>query len=234
MRQNPNNPRRSRGRGNNNRKPGNSRNQIFDSNGPGARVRGNSAQIYEKYQQLARDASSAGDRVAAEGFYQHAEHYYRLMDAAGLNRDGTPQDQSQQQNEGAAQNNGAAQNTVPAQNNEADQNDDAVQNDRPVQNSETVVAAEAAPRPTPRQAPQHAPESVAALIEAVESGNTDQQDQATNGNGSGADEAKPARRPRPRRSNGSANGQSKPVKAAEVETPEDDSDKTEDTGPVSA
>ncbi len=83
MRQNQSS-RRSRGRGG--RKPGNNRNQIFDSNGPGARVRGNSAQIYEKYQQLARDASSSGDRVAAENFYQHAEHYYRLMEVAGLTR----------------------------------------------------------------------------------------------------------------------------------------------------
>ena len=94
MRQN-SNARRSRGRGN--RKQGNSRNQVFDSNGPGARVRGNSAQVYEKYQQLARDASSGGDRVSAEGYFQHAEHYYRLMEAAGLNRDNNSSDQNQQQ-----------------------------------------------------------------------------------------------------------------------------------------
>ncbi|MEL0144965.1 MAG: DUF4167 domain-containing protein, partial [Alphaproteobacteria bacterium] len=80
MRQNANN-RRSRGRGG--RKSGNPRNQTFDSNGPGARVRGNASQIYEKYQQLARDAASSGDRVGAENFLQHAEHYYRLMIANG-------------------------------------------------------------------------------------------------------------------------------------------------------
>lgn len=73
------NSRRTRGRGG--RKSGNSRNQTFDSNGPGARVRGNASQIYEKYQQLARDAASSGDRVGAENFLQHAEHYYRLMSA---------------------------------------------------------------------------------------------------------------------------------------------------------
>ncbi len=100
MRQNPNS-RRSRGRGN--RKPGNSRNQIFDSNGPGARVRGNSAQIYEKYQQLARDATSSGDRVAAENYYQHGEHYFRMLEAAGLNRNANAQDESQQRNGNAAQ-----------------------------------------------------------------------------------------------------------------------------------
>lgn len=80
MRPNTNNNRRARGRGG--RKSGNSRNQTYDSNGPGARVRGNPAQIYEKYQQLARDAGSAGDRVGAENYLQHAEHYYRLMSAA--------------------------------------------------------------------------------------------------------------------------------------------------------
>ncbi|HCP01880.1 MAG: hypothetical protein CL573_06410 [Alphaproteobacteria bacterium] len=79
MRPNANN-RRARGRGG--RKSGNSRNQTFDSNGPGARVRGNPSQIYEKYQQLARDAASSGDRVGAENFLQHAEHYFRLMSAA--------------------------------------------------------------------------------------------------------------------------------------------------------
>lgn len=77
MRPNNANNRRSRGRGG--RKPGNTRNQTFDSNGPGARVRGNASQIYEKYQQLARDAASGSDRVGAENFLQHAEHYYRLM-----------------------------------------------------------------------------------------------------------------------------------------------------------
>lgn len=75
-----NNNRRARGRGG--RKSGNSRNQTYDSNGPGARVRGNPSQIYEKYQQLARDAGSAGDRVGAENYLQHAEHYYRLMSDA--------------------------------------------------------------------------------------------------------------------------------------------------------
>ncbi|MBM3561377.1 MAG: DUF4167 domain-containing protein, partial [Alphaproteobacteria bacterium] len=89
MRQNPND-KRSRGRGG--RRGPNPRAQVFDSNGPGVRVRGNSVQIYEKYLQLARDASSSGDRVAAENLLQHAEHYYRLMSAfgprEGLDRDG--------------------------------------------------------------------------------------------------------------------------------------------------
>ena len=80
---NPNN-RRQRGRPNNNngnRRPQHSRNQTFDSNGPGVRIRGNAAQIYDKYIALARDASSAGDRVLAENLLQHAEHYFRILNA---------------------------------------------------------------------------------------------------------------------------------------------------------
>ncbi|MEM6492422.1 MAG: DUF4167 domain-containing protein [Pseudomonadota bacterium] len=53
--------------------------QTFDSNGPDVRIRGNAVQVYEKYQNLARDASTAGDRIAAESYYQHAEHYYRIL-----------------------------------------------------------------------------------------------------------------------------------------------------------
>jgi len=55
------------------------RHQVFDSNGPEVRIRGNAWQVYEKYQALARDAQAAGDRVKAENCLQHAEHYYRII-----------------------------------------------------------------------------------------------------------------------------------------------------------
>lgn len=55
------------------------RSQTFDSSGPDVRVRGNAHQVYEKYLALARDATSSGDRVAAEGYYQFAEHYFRVL-----------------------------------------------------------------------------------------------------------------------------------------------------------
>lgn len=57
------------------------RQQTFDSNGPDVRVRGNAYQVLEKYLALARDASASGDRISAENFLQHAEHYYRLINA---------------------------------------------------------------------------------------------------------------------------------------------------------
>jgi hypothetical protein len=57
------------------------RHQSFDSNCGDLRVRGNAWQVYEKYQGLARDAQSGGDRVAAENYLQHAEHYFRIIEA---------------------------------------------------------------------------------------------------------------------------------------------------------
>src|SRR5579863_6551790 len=57
------------------------RNHVFDSNGPDMRVRGTAQQLFEKYLQLGRDATSAGDRVMAESYFQHAEHYFRILNA---------------------------------------------------------------------------------------------------------------------------------------------------------
>lgn len=79
-----NSKQRSRGRGNNNNNIGGKkhmppRNQTFDSSGPDIRIRGNAHQVLEKYLTLARDAHSQGDRIAAENFFQHAEHYYRVI-----------------------------------------------------------------------------------------------------------------------------------------------------------
>ena len=55
------------------------RNHVFDSNGPDLRVRGTAQQLFEKYLQLGRDATSGGDRVMAEGYLQYAEHYFRVL-----------------------------------------------------------------------------------------------------------------------------------------------------------
>jgi len=76
-----NSKQRSRGRSNNigGKKHLPPRNQTYDSTGPDIRIRGNAHQVLEKYLTLARDATSQGDRIAAENFYQHAEHYYRVI-----------------------------------------------------------------------------------------------------------------------------------------------------------
>jgi len=55
------------------------RSQTYDSHGPDVRVRGNAMQVYEKYVNLARDAYSSGDRIAAESYQQYAEHYFRII-----------------------------------------------------------------------------------------------------------------------------------------------------------
>jgi len=57
------------------------RNHVFDSNGPDVRIRGTAQQLSEKYLQLGRDATSGGDRVMAEAYFQHAEHYFRILNA---------------------------------------------------------------------------------------------------------------------------------------------------------
>jgi hypothetical protein len=57
-------------------------NRTFDSTGPEVKIRGSASHIYEKYLQLARDVNAMGDRIMAENYLQHAEHYYRIMAAA--------------------------------------------------------------------------------------------------------------------------------------------------------
>ncbi|QLQ19024.1 MAG: DUF4167 domain-containing protein [Exiguobacterium profundum] len=73
---------RSRSKANRPRTLGNIINRVFDSSGPEGKVRGTPQQIIEKYLFLARDAQLSNDRVAAENFLQHAEHYTRLLGEA--------------------------------------------------------------------------------------------------------------------------------------------------------
>src|SRR6201998_4727416 len=90
MRNGQNNNKRMRNRNNNNNKNNNNNNRrgqnpmtrVFESNGPDIKIRGTASHVAEKYVQLARDARSSGDPVAAENYYQHAEHYFRLIAAA--------------------------------------------------------------------------------------------------------------------------------------------------------
>jgi hypothetical protein len=98
------------------------RNHIFDSNGPDMRLRGTAQQLFEKYLQLGRDATGASDRVMAESYFQHAEHYFRILNAMsqatqqqggqpyppqrryqGQDQDGGEQGQSEQGEGGGAQ-----------------------------------------------------------------------------------------------------------------------------------
>lgn len=74
------NSKRPRNHRNNMRRGGSqNRSQTFDSNGPDVKLRGSANQIFEKYLTLSRDATSIGDRVMAENYQQHAEHYFRII-----------------------------------------------------------------------------------------------------------------------------------------------------------
>ena len=104
------------GGGGNNGGGGFNPNRVFDSNGPEVKIRGSASTVYEKYLQLARDANSSGDRVMAENYLQHAEHYYRIVAAqqAQMQQIQQQQQAQQQQNGGGQPNaNGNGQHRGP-------------------------------------------------------------------------------------------------------------------------
>lgn len=95
---------RSRNKNNRNNRPsGNIVNRVFDSNGPEGKVRGTPQQIIDKYNQLARDAQLANDRVATENFQQHAEHYLRMLAEAQREMEARREEQERQNRERQAE-----------------------------------------------------------------------------------------------------------------------------------
>jgi len=96
---------RSRNKNRNNNRPsgGNIVNRVFDSSGPEGKVRGTPQQIIEKYSQLHRDAVLSGDRVNAENFAQHAEHYTRMLAEAQKEIDAKREEQEKQNRERQAE-----------------------------------------------------------------------------------------------------------------------------------
>ena len=183
MRQGPHN-KRGRGRGgNNNRRSGTpNRNQTFDSNGPDVRIRGNANQVHEKYLNLARDAAQNGDRVLAESFFQHAEHYFRIISAFAEEAGG---DANRNRGNGAHQNNGEEPQGNQYQEGEP----------QPELNLSTTNAPSGHPAPAGEQASSRAEASSGpgsddvTAAKPVEAGPTDA---APSNDG---DDAQPARRP---------------------------------------
>ena len=101
-----NNSSGSHNNSNNNNNP----NRTFDSSGPEIKIRGSAPHVYEKYLQLARDSNASGDRVMAENYLQHAEHYYRIMAAQQAQmQQYQAQQQQQHQNYNNANGNQAGQ-----------------------------------------------------------------------------------------------------------------------------
>ena len=137
------NPKRLRGR--TGRKNSHPRSQTFESNGPEVKVRGNAQQVVEKYLALARDASSVGDRITAESYFQHAEHYYRVMTANG---GGGENAQNQRQN-GQMEPRQDAGSGAPRQQIEVVSNGSAAAAEQPPQNGMSAQPSPEAPRPEP-------------------------------------------------------------------------------------
>jgi hypothetical protein len=97
-------------RGRNRGKSHNPLTRVYESNGPDVKIRGTANHVAEKYIQLARDAQASGDPVSAENYYQHAEHYFRLIAAAQEQfRQSQPFYQQQQQQQPQQQQSGGEQ-----------------------------------------------------------------------------------------------------------------------------
>lgn len=116
---------RSRSKPNRPRTLGNIVNRVFDSSGPEGKVRGTPQQIIEKYQMLAGDSQRSNDRVAAENFSQHAEHYTRML-AEAMREMAAEQESRQQSNGQQGQNRQNDYRPEYRQDNRSDQRQDAV------------------------------------------------------------------------------------------------------------
>lgn len=119
------NSRRTRGRGGNGKRSSN-RNNNYDNGGPEGRIRGNANQIHEKYMALARDALATDDRISSENYFQHAEHFYRIMmekaeskkDASNNNNDQSPESSKERGKSRRARANNRTKQRHHAQNND--------------------------------------------------------------------------------------------------------------------
>ncbi len=156
----------NRNRSNNNQ-GGNVVNRVFDSSGPEGKVRGTPQQIIEKYNQLARDAQLSNDRVAAENFQQHAEHYTRLLSEAQREIDARREEQERQNRERQAerdreraerQEREASQPAEQQHHQPANtQHQDAPAPAGGDQDSNLVETPESQPKPRPKRAPRRKP-----------------------------------------------------------------------------
>jgi hypothetical protein len=145
--------RRSRSRGGGGKRQSGGGRNNFESNGPDVKIRGTAQQVQEKYLSLARDASSSGNWISAEAYYQFAEHYYRIISSNAAN--GATKNQGQKQ--GLNHNKGQGERNARKQ---APQNTAAQETPAPQANSQ----AEAKPEPV--AIPETVPEGVATKGEA--------------------------------------------------------------------
>ncbi|WP_419905905.1 DUF4167 domain-containing protein [Kiloniella sp.] len=133
---------------------------MFDSNGPGGRIRGNASQLKEKYLQMARDATVSGDRVLAESLHQFAEHYFRVV-----NDSTDPQSQSQAQPQSHSRSSSDQRNNQSDNHRHRNSRSNADQENRAPENSRENVRGDRA---------GEAPASISPQLDSVaEGGNVD-------------------------------------------------------------
>ncbi len=198
-----NGQKRMRGRGGHggHRKSQNPLTRVYESNGPDVKIRGTASHIAEKYIQLARDAQSSGDPVAAENYYQHAEHYFRLIAAAQeqFRQQNPYYNQQPQQGQNAPQ--GAADDNYDDGEDDGQpymgQNEPSFQPQPPQQQPQPYIPRDAQPfpprdqaqhRPPQQQQPQHQPEGgqdMGGLPAFITGGNQPQQNSGGNGHDQG-------------------------------------------------
>ncbi len=187
---------RGRGKNNNRNKSSNrdshSPNRVYESAGPEGKVRGTPQQIIDKYQALARDYQLSGDRVTAENFLQHAEHYVRILVAA---QEAQAERQAQQQaSQPQQQNNGGGH---PQQGGQPQQGGHPPRNDgQPSLDGEDDAAPQMRETAPPPAAPvmEQPPADGLAAIDAAHGGSADIVETPE----SAASAPKPARPRRPR------------------------------------
>lgn len=206
MKHNPNN-RRPRSRGGKQRHSGGGGRNNFESNGPEVKVRGTAQQVLEKYLALANDAQSSGDRINAESYFQHAEHYHRVLNADGANNN-----QNQSQNQNQKQNRPDRQQHSSGNTNERDQGRD----------QDREQAAEATvERPQHQAQPENSDDSIAPVEDTAVAVDPAEQPQPSiadmippavdlSGGTSGGDAPEAEEAPKPRRRRSRAKPETKP------------------------
>lgn len=164
---------------NNRRTLGNIINRVFESAGPDGKVRGTPQQIIDKYQALARDAQLAGDRVAAESFLQHSEHYTRMLGEAQAQQTETRQSFEREDGprEDAGRNDGRDDGRREEFRRDDTRRDDGYDQSRQPRQDQNAPQPQRQPQPQPQmheppRAPQHQPAipSGLAMIDPAEDG----------------------------------------------------------------
>lgn len=193
---------------------GNNPNRSIDSQGPEVKIRGNAQQVYDKYTALARDAFSNGDRIRAESLQQHAEHYYRTLQAM------KPPESKDQGRQDGQQNGQDQSGQSGGSNGQDDQNGQA--------NAETPGDIERKPRRERKRREERAEPQVTEQADPAkaeepsdraavekEGHETSEGAEAPRSEASGEEEAKPRRRRRTRRKTEDEGGEARGDNASE-------------------